>query len=263
MRETHVDPSKKAYICLNDNRTRASAVAPSGRKNPKEMDLSEQLVALADPAYRDFNARLIPGAGEMLGVRIPRLRQLARQIARSDAWREFAAREECRWFEERMLQGMVIGYARCAIDEKLEWVARFVPRIDNWAVCDCFCWRLRADEREAMWRFIQPWFRSGSEYGIRFAVVMATANFIDGEHLEALLAELGAIRHEGYYARMGVAWTVSVCFVRFPERMRRWLAEECPLEAWTFSKSIQKITESFRVGEADKRFVRALRQNAK
>lgn len=227
------------------------------------MDLREQLAAMADPAYRDFNAKLIPGAGAMLGIRIPQLRQLARQIARSDSWREFAARDDCRWFEERMLQGMVISYARCPVDEKLEWVARFVPRIDNWAVCDCFCWRLRPAEREAMWRFIQPWFRSGTEYGIRFAVVMATANFIDAVHLEALLPELGAIRHEGYYARMGVAWAVSVCFVRFPERMRRWLADDCPLETWTFNKSIQKIVESLRATDSDRQFVRALRRNAK
>ena len=225
--------------------------------------LPETLLEMADPAYRDFNARIIPGAGEMLGIRIPQLRELARQIARDDNWREFVTRDDCRWFEERMLQGMVIGTARCPIDEKLALVARFVPRIDNWALCDCFCWRLRPAEREAMWHFIQPYFRSEAEYDIRFAVVMATANFIDEEHLEALLRRFEAFRHEAYYARMGVAWAVSVCFVKFPERMRRWLAEACPLDDWTFNKSIQKITESLRVSTTDKDFARSLRRNTK
>lgn len=225
--------------------------------------LPETLLGMADPAYRDFNARIIPGTGEMLGIRIPQLRQMARQIARDDNWREFVARDDCRWFEERMLQGMVIGAVRCPIDEKLALVARFVPRIDNWALCDCFCWRLRPAEREPMWLFIQPYFRSEAEYDIRFAVVMATANFIDEEHLEALLRHLEAFRHEAYYARMGVAWAVSVCFVKFPERMRRWLEEACPLDDWTFNKSIQKITESLRVSTPDKDFVRSLRRNTK
>ena len=62
---------------------------------------------------------------------------------------------------------------------------------------------------------------------------------------------------------MGVAWAVSVCFVKFPERMRRWLEEACPLDDWTFNKSIQKITESLRVGPDDKDFVRALRRGTK
>lgn len=227
------------------------------------MKIREQLLAMADPAYRDFNASLIPGIGPTIGIRIPRLRALARQIARSDTWRDVLRDDDCPYHEERMLQGMVIGEARCPIDEKLAWVARFVPKIDNWALCDCFCWKLRPAEREPMWRFIQPYFDSPREYDERFAVVMATANFIDEEHLEALLSRFEAFRHEGYYARMGVAWAVSVAFVRFPERMRRWLEDDCPLDAWTFNKSLQKIVESLRVSDDDRRFVRSLRRRAK
>lgn len=227
------------------------------------MKIREQLLAMADPAYRDFNASLIPGIGPTIGIRIPRLRALARQIARSDAWRDVLRDDDCPYHEERMLQGMIIGAVRCPIDEKLTWVARFVPKIDNWALCDCFCWKLRPAERDPMWRFIQPYFDSPREYDQRFAVVMATANFIDEEHLEALLHRFEAFHHEGYYARMGVAWAVSVAFVRFPERMRRWLKEDCPLDAWTYNKSLQKIVESLRVTDADKRLARSLRRPAK
>ena len=230
---------------------------------PTLENLREQLLEMADPAYRDFNASLIPGIGPSIGIRIPQLRKLAREIARSDAWSDLANDTECLYHEERMLQGMVIGYARCPIDEKLAYVARFVPKIDNWALCDCFCWKLRTAEREAMWRFIQPYFHSEAEYDIRFAVVMATANFIDEKHLEALLRHFEAFRHEGYYARMGVAWAVSVCFVKFPERMRAWLADACPLDDWTYNKALQKVVESFRASDDDKDFVRTLRRRAK
>lgn len=229
--------------------------------NPE--NLRETLLGMADPAYRDFNARIIPGAGEMLGIRIPQLRQMARRIVRDDNWREFAVRDDCRFFEERMLQGMVIASARCPIDEKLPLVARFVPRIDNWALCDCFCWKLRTEEREPMWRFIQPYFRARAEYDVRFAVVMATANFIDEEHLDALFRHFEAFRHKAYYARMGVAWALSVCYVKFPERTLHWLREECPLDDWTFNKTIQKIGESFRVSPEGKAAARALKRNTK
>lgn len=225
------------------------------------MTLREELLALADPRYREFTASLIPGVGELLGIRIPLLRKIARRIARGD-WRAFLDSLEVRYFEERLIEGLVIGYAACPIEEKLERVARFVPRIDNWAVCDCFCWRLRADEREAMWRFIQPYFRSDAEYDIRFAVVMALGNFVDEEHIDALLGLLGAIRHEGYYARMGVAWAVSVCYVKFPERTEAWL-DRCRLDDWTFNRSLQKIVESWRVDDAAKRRIRARKRPAK
>ena len=60
-------------------------------------NLRETLLGMADPAYRDFNARIIPGAGEMLGIRIPQLRQMARRIAHNDNWRQFVDRDDCRF----------------------------------------------------------------------------------------------------------------------------------------------------------------------
>lgn len=170
------------------------------------------------------------------------------------------AEPEADYFEERMLRGMVIGYAPCPIAEKLEHAARFVPSIDNWAVCDSFCWRLKAGEHEPMWRFLQPYFRSERPYDVRFAAVMALGNFVDEEHVDDLLGLLGGIRHEHYYVRMGVAWAVSVCFVKFPERTRAWLAEACPLDDWTYNKSLQKIIESLCVDATTKEEVRALKR---
>lgn len=227
------------------------------------MTLRERLLEMADPAYRDFNAALIPGAGEILGVRIPRLRALAREIARGDAWREFVDAPAADSFEERLVQGLVIGYAKCGTAEKLELVARFVPRIDNWALCDCFCWKLRAAERAPMWEFIQPYFCAEAEYDIRFAVVMATANFVDGEHLAPLLARLGECRTEAYYASMGVAWAVSVCFAKFPRETMPWLAGDCPLDTPTFHRALRKIVESYRVSDEDKAALRAMKRTTK
>ena len=226
------------------------------------MTIREQLLEMAEPRYRDFTMPLMPGVRNVIGIRLPLLRKIAREIVRGD-WRTYLAQAEELYFEERMLQGMVIGYAKCPPEEKLGYVARFVPKIDNWAVCDCFCWKLKAAEREPMWQFIQPYFRSAAEYDQRFAVVMALGNFVDGEHLEALLGHFEAFRHEGYYARMGVAWAVSVCFIRFPERTMRWLSAECPLDDWTYNKSLQKIVESYRVTDIDKAAVRALKRRAK
>lgn len=224
-----------------------------------ETTLREELFALADARYRDFSARLTPGAGRMIGVRLPKLRAIAREIARGD-WRTWLDGADDEYFEERMLQGLVIGYAKCPPAEKLQHVARFVPKIDNWAVCDCFCWRLRSAERAPMWEFIRPCFDAPGEYEVRFAVVMALSNFADEEHLERLLALLGAVRHEGYYARMGVAWAVSVCYVKFPERTEEWLENACPLPDWTYDKALQKIVESLRATPEQKARIRKLKR---
>ncbi|MCM1151735.1 MAG: DNA alkylation repair protein [Alistipes sp.] len=227
-----------------------------------ETTLREQLFGMADLRYRDFSASLTPGAGKMIGVRLPLLRNIAREIARGD-WRAWLEEAEDEYFEERMLQGLVIGYAKCPPDEKLRLTARFIPKIDNWAICDCFCWRLRSAEREPMRRFIQPYFDAPGEYEVRFAVVMALSNFVDEEHVDRLLERLGTVRHEGYYVRMGVAWAVSVCYVKFPERTLRWLGTSCPLADRTYNKALQKIVESLRVSDAEKATIRSMKRRPK
>lgn len=222
------------------------------------MTLRDQLLELCEPKYMKFTSALMPGVENVLGIRLPLLRKIAREIAAGD-WRAYLAQAGDFYFEERMLQGMVISYARCDPAEKLEHVARFIPKIDNWAVCDCFCWRLKAAERQPMWEFIRPRFRSEAEYEVRFAVVMALGNFVDQAHLEDLLQLLDGIRHEAYYARMGMAWAVSVCYIKFPERTHAWL-ESCSLDDWTFNKSLQKIVESYRVSDAAKQQIRAMKR---
>lgn len=46
-------------------------------------DLLSSFIPLAEPSYRDFHVKLVPelSAGQMLGVRMPALRKLARQLA--------------------------------------------------------------------------------------------------------------------------------------------------------------------------------------
>lgn len=243
------------------------------------MTLREQLLEMADGPYLDFIMPLMPGVEQVIGVRLPLLRRIAREIVRGD-WRawlaanglgvgsvtgngpEGASDAGTVCFEERMLQGMTIGYAPCPIEEKLRYVARFAATIDNWAVCDSFCWRLKPAERAAMWDFIQPYFSSEAPYEVRFAVVMGLNNFVDEEHLDALLALLGGIRSDHYYVRMGVAWAVSICFVKFPRPTRAWLSRACPLDDWTYNKSLRKIVESLRVDATTKQEICALKRGA-
>lgn len=221
-------------------------------------DIREQLLTMCNAKYSKFSASLIPGVDNIIGIRLPVLRKIAIEIACAD-WRTYLATADDKYFEERMLQGFVIGYAKCEIAEKLSHTAQFIPKIDNWAVCDCFCWRLKRAERDAMWDFIQPYFLSQQPYDVRFAVVMALGNFIDEQHLKALLRLLDNIRFDHYYVRMAVAWAVSVCFVKFPEQTMNYL-HSCSLDDWTYNKSLQKIVESRRVDLSTKDVIRSMKR---
>lgn len=106
-------------------------------------NIRKELQTLVDSKYQEFHSALVPGTENILGVRIPQLRILAKEIAKREDWRIFVEATDTKFYEETMLQGMVIGLAKMELDERMKYVSMFVPRIDNWAVCDIFCGELK------------------------------------------------------------------------------------------------------------------------
>lgn len=223
-----------------------------------------ELLARREEEYQVFSAGLLPGTEHLLGVRIPALRKLAAKIAKAD-WRVYLETASDAHFEEIMLQGMVIALAKMELAERLERTAWFVPKIDNWSVCDVFCAGLKCAKtrRAEVWAFLQPYFEAEETYALRFAAVMALDHFVEEAYLEPLFARFDAMRKEQYYVQMAVAWALSVCCVKFPARTMAYLRDEHSLDAFTYRKTLQKILESYRVSAALKEEVRALRSAAK
>jgi 3-methyladenine DNA glycosylase AlkD len=229
-------------------------------ENRMNLIIQERLVDLAEEDYRKFSSSLIPGEDKLLGVRLPHLRDLAKEIAKGD-WREYLNNAQDEYYEEIMLQGLVIGYAKASPEEILKYTALFIPKIRNWGVCDSFCTGLKLAKKqpEMVWDFIQPYLRSDREFEIRFTVIMMLAHFINDDYIGRVIESLDRIRHEGYYVKMGIAWAVSVCYVKYPEKTMSYL-ENCGLDDFTFNKSLQKILESYRVDPDSKTIIRSMKR---
>ena len=221
-----------------------------------------QLLACAEPTYRAFSAKLLPtvDAARILGVRLPVLRKMAQQIARAD-WRAYLAAAGDDSFEEIMLQGMVIGCAEEDIDDILPYVAAFVPKIDNWSVCDSFCNGLKCfnADKERGWEFLQPYFASDAEYEVRFAVVILISFYIEPAYLKRIFPLLDQIKQEGYYVKMAVAWALSICYIKQPELTMSYLRHNA-LDDFTYNKTLQKITESLKVEQETKALIRSMKR---
>ena len=223
----------------------------------------EQIFELADEKYRKFSSSLLPNVRNIAGVRLPELRKLAKTIAKGD-WRAYLSEDNSEYFEEIMLQGFVIGCAKADIDELLKYTAAFVPKIDNWSVCDSFCISLKftKSNMERVWNFLQPYLSSKKEYEIRFGVVMLLNFYINEEYIDRVLKILDSIKHDGYYVKMAAAWAVSICYVKFPEKTLKYL-KGCALDDFTYNKSLQKITESLQVDKKTKEMIRNMKRKVK
>ena len=182
------------------------------------------------------------------GIRLPALRALAKKILRSGP-EEFLSSSHNGSYEEIQLRGLVIGGLKVPWGEKQPWVEEFLPLIDNWAVCDTFCGSLKplsAQDAESLWRYLLPFYTHKGEFFARFAVVTQLAHFIDQDHLADSLALLQKVDHPGYYAKMAVAWALSMWYVSFPKELETLLSQRS-LSPWIQNKTIQKIRESRRI----------------
>lgn len=227
------------------------------------MTVKEHLLKLAEDGNKKFTESLNPGVEHVLGIRIPALRRLAAQIAKDD-WQEYLRTADTHYMEERMLQGMVIGQLKMKDTEAyLELVAGFVRIINSWSVCDTFdfCGKQRFVDKnkERVWRFLEQWMASDKEYEIRFGVVMAMAHYVDDDYIYKVLQWMNRISHEGYYVKMAVAWALSVCYVKFPEPTMQ-LLKDNRLDDFTYNKTLQKITESYRVSAEQKAMIRSMKR---
>ncbi|WP_153732097.1 DNA alkylation repair protein [Sporosarcina obsidiansis] len=226
-----------------------------------ENTIRKQIFELIDSDYQKFSSALIPNVTNVLGVRIPELRKIAKKIAKDD-WRTYLETAEDEYFEEVMLQGMVIGYAKTDIEEVLTYVAAFVPKIDNWSVCDGFCSGLKItkDQQERVWTFLQPYLSSEEEYDLRFGVVMLLIYYVETPYIDRVLMLLDRVQHEGYYAKMAVAWAISICYIKLPDPTMAYLESNNSLDKFTYNKALQKITESTRVDKEVKTLIRGMKR---
>jgi len=211
-----------------------------------------ELQKWAEPSYKEFHQSLVPGLTSMWGVRMPRLREIAKTVAKKD-WKKIweQLQEDC--YEELMIKGMLIGYGKLSVGEQTAYLEGFIPQINNWAICDCCCntWKFMKKDQDYWFDFISAYVFSDQEYQIRFGLVSLLDYFVQEKFLCRIFSLLDQIHHEGYYVKMGAAWLVSICYIKYPSETWNYL-ERDRLDEFTHNKGIQKIRESHRISKEEK-----------
>ena len=225
------------------------------------MNIRKRLELEVDEKYQKFSAALIPNINNVLGVRATVLRKLAKEILKDPILEKFLNTSEFQYMEEYTLQGMVIGLLKLPSNEVISYIKKFVPNINNWAVCDTFCCSLKFTKNnlELVWDFLQSYFYSKNEYEIRFAYVMLLNYYLIDEYIDKVLNLIDEFKDERYYSRMAVAWLVSICYIQYPIKTEKYL-KKSKLDNWTFNKSIQKICESLKIDTETKKKLKILKR---
>ena len=223
-------------------------------------ELQQHLFGMRDAAYAAFIAKLTPGfpLGHFIGVRVPLLRTIARSFAKEEAASQrFLSHLPHSYYEEDMLHGMLISLVK-DYDRCLDLTDRFLPYVDNWAVCDTLSPKVFAKHKAQLLENILRWSSSSHTYTCGFGLRMLMTHFLDDSFSADFLEIPAAIRSEEYYVKMMVAWFFATALAKQWEATLPYL-ENRQLDPWTHRKTIQKAIESYRIPPERKDYLRTLR----
>ena len=225
-----------------------------------EREIREQLFAMQDMPYRDFQAGLMPTVDKetIIGVRTPALRKFAKKVAKDARVGEFLDSLPHGYYEENNLHGLLIGEI-ADFEQCLSRTERFLSYVDNWATCDLFAPAVFGKNKDRLLSAIRRWIASDETYRIRFGVDMLMRFYLEEDFEPEQLEMAAQIRSEEYYVRMAVAWYFATALAKQYAATIPFL-EEGRLENWTHNKAIQKARESYRITPQQKEYLKSLKK---
>jgi len=181
------------------------------------MTIQQQIFALQDKDYGDFQSKLIPTLERerIIGVRTPAMRKLAKQLTKEEpeAVQAFLEALPHAYYDEDILHAILISeikdYDRCIRETE-----RFLPYIDNWAVCDIMSPKVFKKHKQELLEKIRIWSVSKHTYTCRFGMEMLMSFYLDEDFKPEYLEIPVQVQSEEYYVNMMIAWFFATALAK-------------------------------------------------
>ena len=106
-----------------------------------------------------------------------------------------------------------------------------------------------------------PYSKIDDEYKQRLVAVMLMDYYLTDEYIDMSLEVLDSLKNEKYYCKMAVAWAIATAWAKQREKTFCYMQDgNNTLDDWTYNKAIQKMLESYRVSDEDKRILRTMKR---
>ena len=219
----------------------------------------DKLFELKDEKYANFHSNLIPNIPreKIIGIRVPEMRKLAKEYFKSEEAKLFLSDSPHKYYDENLLHGMLISEIK-DYDECINELEKFLPFIDNWAVCDTISPKVFKNNKEKLTKKIKIWIPSKKTYVCRFGILMLMKHFLDNDFKPEYLKIVANIKSDEYYINMMIAWFFATALSKHWAETIIYLEKE-KLDVWVHNKTIQKARESYRITSAQKEYLKSLK----
>ncbi len=213
----------------------------------------EYLKSISEEKFRDFSKKITPGEFTMLGIRFPILRSIAKEIAKYD-YQEFLEVEDQNIFEIKILKGYIIGNIK-DFEIYKEYFFKFLPSIDNWAICDTFIASSKIIKKHPDYFLdtAKELLRTKDTYNNRVAFVIMLDYFTVDEYINKVFSLIDGYTSDEYYANMALAWLLAECYIKCCKQTKDYLKTH-HFDREVMRYTVRKIKDSFRVSPENKIF---------
>lgn len=223
------------------------------------MNIIERLYELQDLKYQQFHAKLVPNipAESIIGVRIPLLKNLAKELYKDPVKDEFMMQLPHKYYEENQLHIMMICMEK-DFKQCINQLEIFLPYADNWAVTDQSSPKCFKKKHKELLPIINMWLASDHVYTARYAINIYMREFLDDDFDTKYVDLISDKRSDEYYLNMMIAWYFATALAKQYDAVIPYI-ENRKLDRWTHNKAIQKAIESYRVSDEHKAYLRSLK----
>lgn len=215
------------------------------------------LKELGSKEYIQFTKKITPGDFKMIGIKIPVLRKIAKEISRGN-YNRFLSVNKNNYFEELLLEGFVIGNIKDENDFD-QYVSKFIPKINNWCVCDtCVSsFKIIKKNRDKYFYLVEKYSKSDKEFEVRASLIMLLSLYKDNSYLDQIFSIIKSIDLDYYYVKMAKAWLLCELFINYRNEVLEFIRNN-PLDDFTMRKFVSKCQDSYRVSVENKKMLKGM-----
>ena len=217
--------------------------------------IDERFKKYIEEDYKKFSDKLIQNSN-ILGIRSNNLKLIAKEYVKENDLSLLD--KELEYHEEKLVYMFILSNLKDIklIYDKLD---SMVPLINNWAVCDSLMnIKIIRKNREFFYPLINKYKNSKKEFEVRFSLIMLF-HYMDEAYLDDIFNIMESVDTTYYYAKMGLAWLLCECFIKFRDyTMNRF--KELKIDNFSYNKAIDKIRDSFRVSDEDKALLKTYKR---
>jgi 3-methyladenine DNA glycosylase AlkD len=219
-------------------------------------DIENRLTKLAvgNEEYCKFNSRTINDTSvKYLGVRIPDLRKVAKELAKEDYWQLLQTND---WsiYEHKQIAFLLPSYlTKLDFEDFFAVIDFIIPFASSWANTDSLGVKLKYDHNQLRAK-LDKYLSSNNGWEVRVGLNLMFSNLIGGSDFETSLKSIEKVDkryHEksprgtlSYYVKMMLAWTLAEIAVKHREQVEVLLPR---LDSETAKYTRQKMRDSFRI----------------